>query len=67
MQEPLDNLSGNARQVHENLAADPDATKQLDVIASEIGMSEGETANALRELRAGQRAVESFGGWSVLT
>ncbi len=67
MQEPLDNLSDNARRVHENLATDPNATKRLEEIASEVELGEGDTANALRELEAGTRAAESFGGWSVLT
>lgn len=67
MQEPLDNLSDDARRVHGNLAADPNATKKLDVIANEVGLTEGDTANALRELEAASRAVESMRGWSVLT
>jgi DNA-binding Lrp family transcriptional regulator len=66
MQEPLENLSERARRVHDYLAKDPDRTEELGVISAAIGLSEGETANALRELAAASRADESFGGWSVL-
>jgi hypothetical protein len=66
MQEPLENLSGSAQRVHSHLAEDPDRTEELAIIADAVGLSEGETANALRELAAATRAAESFGGWSVL-
>jgi hypothetical protein len=67
VQEPLDNLSEQARRVHAYLEGDPDRTEHLEGIAEAVGLSEGDTANALRELEAGKRAVETFGGWSVLT
>ena len=66
MQEPLDNLSPDAQRVHANLMEDPDSTRPLEVIAADVGFTEGETANALRELQAAHRAAESFGGWSVV-
>jgi predicted Rossmann fold nucleotide-binding protein DprA/Smf involved in DNA uptake len=66
MQEPLDNLSDNAQRVHAYLDEDPDRTEKLEVIARAVGLTPGRTAEALRELEAGQRAVEAYGGWSVL-
>jgi hypothetical protein len=66
MQEPLDNLSENAQRVHEYLDEDPERTERLEAIAHAVGLTTGRTADALRELEAGQRAAESFGGWSVL-
>lgn len=66
MQEPLENLSESAQRVHAHLAEDPNQTEPLGVIATAADLSEGETANALRELAAADRAAESFGGWSVL-
>jgi predicted Rossmann fold nucleotide-binding protein DprA/Smf involved in DNA uptake len=67
MQERLDNLSGNARRVHAYLAAIPDRTETLEVIAKSVGLTAGETEGALRELEQGRRAAQSFGGWPVLT
>jgi hypothetical protein len=66
MQEPLDNLSEEARNIHAYLDADPERTEKVEVIAAAVGLSEGETANALRELDGASRAAEAFGGWSVL-
>lgn len=66
VQEPLDNLSGYARRVHSYLDEDPNRTEQLEVIAERVCLATGKVADALRELDAGGRAVESFGGWSVL-
>jgi hypothetical protein len=66
MQTPIGALTGQAKTVHANLAADPEATKKLEVIASETGLPEVLVAHALRELEAGRLAAESFGGWSVL-
>jgi hypothetical protein len=66
MQEPLDNLSGNARRVHTYLMGMGDRSETLEVIAESVGLTPGETADALRELQAANRADETFGGWSVL-
>jgi hypothetical protein len=68
MQEPLENLSENARLVHADLDAHPEETRQAEEIASSIGgqLTLGEVVDALRELEAANRAAESFGGWSVL-
>ncbi len=49
MQEPLDNLSESARRVHTHLDEDPDRTEQVEAIAEAVGLSTGQTANALRE------------------
>ncbi len=66
MQEPLDNLSEEARNVHAYLDASPNSSYKLEAIAAAVGLSDGQTAYALRELQAGQRAAETFGGWSVI-
>lgn len=66
MQEPLDNLSALARRVHAHLDEDPDRTETVEKIAEACGLAPGQTATALQELKAGGRAVETFGGWSVL-
>jgi DNA-binding MarR family transcriptional regulator len=67
VQEPLENLSENARRVHAYLAQDPNRTEKLEDIARSIRLTPGQTADALRELQAAERADETFGGWSVLT
>jgi predicted Rossmann fold nucleotide-binding protein DprA/Smf involved in DNA uptake len=66
MQEPLDNLSEEARNAHAFLDADPNTSYKLEEIAKKVGLTEGQTANALRELNVAQRAAETFGGWSVV-
>jgi hypothetical protein len=66
VQEPLENASENARRVHAYLDEDPDRTESVEAIAEGVGLSSGLTADALRELEAAKRAVETFGGWSVL-
>jgi predicted Rossmann fold nucleotide-binding protein DprA/Smf involved in DNA uptake len=67
MQERLDNVSENARRVHAYLAKIPDRAETLEVIAESVGLTPGETEDALRELEQARRAAQSFGGWSVLT
>jgi predicted Rossmann fold nucleotide-binding protein DprA/Smf involved in DNA uptake len=67
VQQPLDSLSQNARRVHAYLAKFPDRTETLEVIAEGVGLTAGETEDALRELEVAGLAAESFGGWSVLT
>jgi hypothetical protein len=68
MQEPLDNLSENARVVYEDLDQNPDENRQPDAIAQSLGgqVTPGEVAHALRELQAAGRAAEAFGGWSIV-
>ncbi len=68
MQRPLEDLSPNARLVHENLAADPESTRSVDTITDSLdGQLTGqEVEDALGELQAAGRAAETFGGWSVL-
>ena len=69
MQEPLDNLSQDARLVHMSLIDHPELTTPEAIAAGPYGIQQlrpGGVANALRELEAAKRAVLSFGGWSVL-
>jgi hypothetical protein len=67
MQRPLDDLSDQAIAVYDYLAAGPDLTFDVPTIAEAVGMSAGETEDALRELEAAKRAAEAFGPkWSVL-
>lgn len=66
IQEPLENLSQTAQQVHACLVQDPNRTMSLEEISEETGLTPGETADALRGLEAATRAAESFGGWSVV-
>lgn len=67
MQEPLDNLSADARQVHEFLALQV-TNKQPEEISEGLGeaLTPGEVADALRELEDAMRAVPAMGGWSTL-
>ena len=67
MQEPLEHLSQNARRVHAYLAQGIEHSEKREVIAEKVGLSEGETEDALRELQRAKLAGESMGGWSVLT
>lgn len=66
MQEPLENPSANAQQVHAHLVAYPEQDYSLEEIAAAADLREGEVANALRELDAAGWAGETFGGWSVV-
>jgi DNA-binding MarR family transcriptional regulator len=66
VQEPLENLSQNAQRVHAYLLEDPERTSELEEIAERVGLTQGETADALRGLEAATRAAESFGGWAVV-
>jgi DNA-binding MarR family transcriptional regulator len=66
VQEPLENLSKNAQRVHAYLMENPNRSTDLAGIAEQVGLTQGETADALRGLEAADRAAESLGGWSVL-
>jgi hypothetical protein len=68
MQEPLENLSADAQDICAFLARQDD-NKELEEIAAELDdgrLRPGQVADALRELEAGQRVVEGFGGWDTL-
>jgi hypothetical protein len=70
MQEPLDNLSQDARLVQMSLIDHPELTTPEAIAGGEYGieqLSPGAVADALRELQAAGRAAESFGGWSILS
>jgi hypothetical protein len=70
VQEPLDNLSDDARIVHDDLLAHVDGpNRQPEAISESLDgrLTPGEVANALRELEAAQRAALAMGGWSVVT
>lgn len=69
MQEPLENLSADAQDVYAYLVVQTD-NKEVEEIAAELDggrLRPGHVADAIRELEAGQRVDEAFGGWSVLT
>ena len=69
MQAPSEDLSQNAKIVYENLAAEPESTRSLDVITDTLdGQLTGQDVEvALHELERAGRAAEPFAGWSVLT
>ncbi|MDA0179020.1 hypothetical protein OJ997_01840 [Solirubrobacter phytolaccae] len=69
MQEPLDNLSDDARTVYDFLAANGGRNWQPEEISEGLGgeLRPGEVADALRELDGARRADEAMGGWSILT
>jgi hypothetical protein len=69
MQEPIDNLSDDAKIVHDSLTDHPDLTTPEAIADGPYGLEQltpGQVGSALRELEAGSRAVETFGGWSVV-
>jgi hypothetical protein len=68
MQEPLENLSADAQDVYAFLAGQDD-NKEVEEIAAELDggrLRPGQVADAIRELEAGERVSEAFGGWDVL-
>lgn len=70
MQEPLENLSQDANLVHMSLTDHPELKTPEDIAGGPYGLQQltaGQAARALRELEAASRAVESFGGWSVVS
>lgn len=68
MQEPLENLSADAQDVYTFLTEQTD-NKEVEEIAAELDggrLRPGQVADAIRELKMGQRVVEGFGGWDTL-
>jgi hypothetical protein len=69
MQEPLENMSDAARLAYASLRdhpelRTPEAISEGPYSVQQIGV--GDIANGLRELEAGGRAAQTFGGWSIL-
>ena len=69
MQQPLDNMSDAAKLAHRSLTDHPDLKSPEAIAGGPYGVDQlnaGHIADGLRELEAGGRAAETFGGWSVL-
>jgi hypothetical protein len=69
MQQPLDNMSGAAKLAYKSLKEHPELKTPEAIAEGPFGVdqiSAGDIAEGLRELEAGGRAAETFGGWSIL-
>ena len=62
-------MSDVAKLAHRSLTDHPDLKTPEAIADGPYGVDQfnaGDFAHGLRELKAGGRAVESFGGWSVV-